>query len=79
MCGYSWTTAPKCEYCPECCHEMGKIEEEQPNCHFTINEGDAGDSHSCTAKRKDETYIASLLIAAICSAVYMTIGLYGFL
>jgi hypothetical protein len=20
MCGYSWTTAPKCEYCPECNH-----------------------------------------------------------
>jgi hypothetical protein len=36
MCGYSWTTAPKCEHCPECCHEMDKIEGEQPNCHFTI-------------------------------------------
>jgi hypothetical protein len=44
MCGYSWTTAPKCEYCPECCHEMDNIECEQPNCHFTINEGDAGDA-----------------------------------
>jgi hypothetical protein len=32
MCGYSWTTAPKCEYCPECCQEMDKIEDEQPNC-----------------------------------------------
>jgi hypothetical protein len=44
MCGYSWTTAPKCEYCPECCHEIDKIEGEQLNCHFTINEGDAGDA-----------------------------------
>jgi hypothetical protein len=43
MCGYSWTTAPKYEYCPKCCHEMDKIEGEHPKCHFTINEGDAGD------------------------------------
>jgi hypothetical protein len=38
MSGYSWTTAPKCEYCPECCHELDKIEGEQSECHFTINE-----------------------------------------
>jgi hypothetical protein len=31
-------------YCPECCHEIDKIEGEQPNCHFTINEGDTGDA-----------------------------------
>jgi hypothetical protein len=42
MCGYSWTTAPKCEYCPECCHEMDKIEGEQSISHLTINEGDVG-------------------------------------
>jgi hypothetical protein len=46
MSGYSWATAPKCEYCPECCHEMDKIEGEQPNCHFTINERDAGEAAS---------------------------------
>jgi hypothetical protein len=46
MCGYSWTTASKCGYmyCTECCHEMDTIEGEQPNCHCTINEGDAGDA-----------------------------------
>jgi hypothetical protein len=25
---FVWTTAPKYEYCPECCHEMDKIEGE---------------------------------------------------
>jgi hypothetical protein len=28
----------------KCCHETDKIEGEQPNCHFTINEVDAGDA-----------------------------------
>jgi hypothetical protein len=44
MCGYSWTTAPRCKYCPECCHERDKIEGEKPNRHFIINEGDAEDA-----------------------------------
>jgi hypothetical protein len=29
---------------PESYHEMDKIESEQPNCHFTINEEDPGDA-----------------------------------
>jgi hypothetical protein len=44
MCGYRWTTAHKCENCPECCYEMAKIEGEQPNCHFTIYKKNAGDA-----------------------------------
>jgi hypothetical protein len=28
----------------KCCHKMDKIEDEQPNGHFTINEGDAGEA-----------------------------------
>jgi hypothetical protein len=44
MRGNSWINALKCEYCPECCHEMDKIEGEYSHCHFTINEGDAGDA-----------------------------------
>jgi hypothetical protein len=33
---------PNVNTAPKCCHEMVKIEGEYPNCHFTINEGDAG-------------------------------------
>jgi hypothetical protein len=31
-------------YCPKCSHEMDNIEDKQPNCNFTINEGDAEDT-----------------------------------
>jgi hypothetical protein len=36
--------ALKCKYFLECCPEMDRTEGEQSNCHFTINEGDAGDA-----------------------------------
>jgi hypothetical protein len=32
-----------------------KIEGEQPNCHFTINEGDAGDAAPWPGKKKKES------------------------
>jgi hypothetical protein len=33
MCGYSWTTAPKYEYCKKYCHEIDKIEGEMESDH----------------------------------------------
>jgi hypothetical protein len=48
MCGYNWTTALKCEYCPKMLpwNKLDEIEGDQPNCHFTMNEGNGVDAAS---------------------------------